>query len=623
MESFRKLIKGWLGKVLLVLFLIPLALVGIEGYFGGSNKGDVAKQVNGQPISNKELDELIKAYQQQYLQFVQGDESLLNTNAIRESALNTLIARTLLLQQADKLDVKMSDNQFVQMLSQLPDFQVNGKFSNEVFGNYLRSRGITKEMLTANLQQDHALKMLSGTVSNYALVSPMAIERFADLQTEQRELYLSSIKLDEYKKGINISNQEISAYYEKHKNDFRRNASVDVDYVIVKPEMIVPKTPFVVNENELQQAYTQYVEKQKSSVPKIVKHILITKDTRSEQDALKIANDIEAKIKAGLAFDAAAKQYSEDPSSKDKGGVIAGYQTGTLGSDEFDQAVNTLQNQTISQPVKTNFGYHIITVQSEPVKIESFENMKAELIKQLEKTQAVNLYTDTVNHLNDTMASNNALDVVTEQVKAAQIQRVDHVTLWTKDPYLSNAAVKAKLFNDSVKTGDHSISTSVQLADGSNIWVKVRNYHAEGPQTLEQAQNDVKVKLLNKKAADLAQAKIATTLAAFNTQPAAEVVAKGNIKFEKAGVYTRQNLKQDIAKVAFTLPTPKAGMWSVGAADLADELVIVAVASVKSDGFKSLSPEQVQQVKQAYQQSRSEQELADYVDYLKSNAKIK
>lgn len=623
MESFRKLIKGWLGKVLLVLFLIPLALVGIEGYFGGSNKGDVAKQVNGQPISNKELDELIKAYQQQYLQFVQGDESLLNTNAIRESALNTLIARTLLLQQADKLDVKMSDNQFVQMLSQLPDFQVNGKFSNEVFGNYLRSRGITKEMLTANLQQDHALKMLSGTVSNYALVSPMAIERFADLQTEQRELYLSSIKLDEYKKGINISNQEISAYYEKHKNDFRRNASVDVDYVIVKPEMIIPKTPFVVNENELQQAYTQYVEKQKSSVPKIVKHILITKDTRSEQDALKIANDIEAKIKAGLAFDAAAKQYSEDPSSKDKGGVIAGYQTGTLGSDEFDQAVNTLQNQTISQPVKTNFGYHIITVQSEPVKIESFENMKAELIKQLEKTQAVNLYTDTVNHLNDTMASNNALDVVTEQVKAAQIQRVDHVTLWTKDPYLSNAAVKAKLFNDSVKTGDHSISTSVQLADGSNIWVKVRNYHAEGPQTLEQAQNDVKVKLLNKKAADLAQAKIATTLAAFNTQPAAEVVAKGNIKFEKAGVYTRQNLKQDIAKVAFTLPTPKAGMWSVGAADLADELVIVAVASVKSDGFKSLSPEQVQQVKQAYQQSRSEQELADYVDYLKSNAKIK
>lgn len=623
MESFRKLIRGWLGKVLLVLFLIPLALVGIEGYFGGSNKGDVAKQVNGQPISNKELDELIKAYQQQYLQFVQGDESLLNTNAIRESALNTLIARTLLLQQADQLGVKMSDSQFVQMLSQLPDFQVDGKFSNEVFGNYLRSRGITKEMLTANLQQDHALKMLSGTVSNYALVSPTAIERFADLQTEQRELYLSSIKLDEYKKGITISNQEAATYYEQHKNDFRRNASVDVDYVVVKPDMVTAKTPFTVTDAELQQAYTQYVEKQKNSVPKIVKHILITQDTRSDAEALKLANEIEAKIKAGLSFDAAAKQYSEDPSSKDKGGLIAGYQAGTLGSAEFDNAVNALQNQAVSQPVKTSFGYHIIQMHTEPVKIESFDAMKAALTTQLEKSKAANLYTDTVNNLNDTVVSNNALDPITEQVKAATVQTANNVTLWTKDPYLSNAAVKAKLFNDSVKGGDRNISTSVQLPDGSNIWVRIRNYHAEGLQTAEQAQADVKVKLLNKKAAELAKAKIATTLAAFNTQPAAEVMAKGNIKFEKAGLYTRQNLKQDIAKVAFTLPAPKAGMWSVGAADLADELVIVAVAQVKADGFKSFSPEQKQQVTQAYQQSRAEQELADYVDYLKSTAKIK
>ena len=62
MESFRTVIKGWLGKVLLVLFFFfffdPLALVGIEGYFSGSNKADVAKSVNGQDISNKRLGKL-------------------------------------------------------------------------------------------------------------------------------------------------------------------------------------------------------------------------------------------------------------------------------------------------------------------------------------------------------------------------------------------------------------------------------------------------------------------------------------------------------------------------------------------------------------------------------------
>ncbi len=57
MESFRKVIKGWLGKVLLVLFLTPLALVGIEGYFSGGSK-DAAKTVNGTEISQKELEAL-------------------------------------------------------------------------------------------------------------------------------------------------------------------------------------------------------------------------------------------------------------------------------------------------------------------------------------------------------------------------------------------------------------------------------------------------------------------------------------------------------------------------------------------------------------------------------------
>ena len=56
MESFRKVIKGWLGKVLLVLFLTPLALVGIEGYFSGGGSKDSVQSINGQDISQKELE---------------------------------------------------------------------------------------------------------------------------------------------------------------------------------------------------------------------------------------------------------------------------------------------------------------------------------------------------------------------------------------------------------------------------------------------------------------------------------------------------------------------------------------------------------------------------------------
>ncbi|MFX3620850.1 MAG: SurA N-terminal domain-containing protein, partial [Acinetobacter radioresistens] len=88
MESFRKVIKGWLGIVLLILFLTPLAFVGIEGYFSGGNKENVAATVNGQEISKKELESLTKSYKEQYLNFVNGDETLLNQPFIQQTALD-------------------------------------------------------------------------------------------------------------------------------------------------------------------------------------------------------------------------------------------------------------------------------------------------------------------------------------------------------------------------------------------------------------------------------------------------------------------------------------------------------------------------------------------------------
>ena len=142
MEAFRKVIKGWLGKVLLVLFLTPLALVGIEGYFSSGNS-DAAKSVNGTEISQKELESLTKSFKEQYLSYANGDETLLNQSFIDQKAMDTLVARTLLLQQAEELGISLSDQQIEQMIAQQPTFQQDGKFSNALYENYLKSIGMT------------------------------------------------------------------------------------------------------------------------------------------------------------------------------------------------------------------------------------------------------------------------------------------------------------------------------------------------------------------------------------------------------------------------------------------------------------------------------------------------
>ncbi|MBJ8416998.1 SurA N-terminal domain-containing protein [Acinetobacter courvalinii] len=623
MESFRTLIKGWLGKVLLVLFLTPLALVGIEGYFSGSNKADVAKSVNGQDISNKELESATKNYKDQYLSLVKGDESLLNLPVIQEKALDALVARSLLQQQAEKLGMTLSDVQLEQMLAQQPSFQENGKFSQTLYENYLRSVGMTNQALISSLRQDHALKMISTSLMDYALVSKSDVQQLANLQTEQRTLHLASIKLDDYKKGVTASNQEIADYYNKHKNEFKQVASVDVDYVVLTPALL-PKANLAVTEADLQQAYNAFVDEKKKAVKPQVKHILITTDARDDAAAQKLANDVYAKIQSGMSFADAAAQFSDDPTSKTQGGLVEAYAPGAFSAD-FDNAVNALKSGEISKPVKTQYGYHIIEAETPMLKLPSFEAEKARLTAEVEKTKLATQFSDSVNSLNEMVVGNDSLEAVAEEVKGARIESANGVTLATQNPYLSDLGVKAKLFNDDVKNGDRNASSNIQLANGDTIWIKVRNYHAAGVKPLEQATAEVKAKVIEAKAYKAAQAKIASILNDFKTQPAAQVVAKSQVNFENAGTFARsQGLKRPIERAAFSIPAPaKEGLWSATTAKLPNELVIVAVSNVNSSVASTLPAEQVQELNKLYQQFRGQQILEDYTDYLKSKAKIK
>ncbi|WOE31923.1 MULTISPECIES: SurA N-terminal domain-containing protein [unclassified Acinetobacter] len=623
MESFRKLIKGWLGKVLLVLFLTPLALVGIEGYFSGGQSKDTVETVNGQPISKKELETLTNSFKQQYLQYTQGDETLLNQTFLRDKALEVLVARTLLLEEAKKLGISLSDAQIKQMIEQQASFQQNGQFSQALYAQYLKSQGFpNSETFIANIRQDHALKMLSSTFLNYTLVSSSDLKQIIDLQTEQRTLHLASINLDKYKQNIKLTPEDIQNYYKKHTQLFKQLQNVDVDYIEVSPESMRSTNHLSVTDAELQQAYQKWVETQKAEAQPVVSHILVTEEGRTPEQAKKMIDTAYAELNQGASFAAVAQKYSEDPDSKNKGGTLSAYEKGFFG-DAFDKTVASLKSGQVSQPVKTQFGYQIIQVTAPALQLPSLASKKAELTQQLIQTKSANAFADAVNGLNELVVANDALDVVSQEIKGSKIQSVKGFSLAAQHPVLSDPNVKVKLFNDDVKNGDRNASASIQLANGHVVWVKVRAYHPAGTQTLAEAMPRVKHKLIEEKALNAARADISKTLNAFKTEPAAKVLASTALRFENVGTLARESLKSEISKTAFSLSTPKPGMWSIATTSLPNELVVVGVSAVNHDAAKGLTAEQKQEVTRLYQELRGQQELDAYTQYLKSKAKIK
>ena len=106
----------------------------------------------------------------------------------------------------------------------------------------------------------------------------------------------------------------------------------------------------------------------KDSIPSFpkrhkVRHILI-QITPSEESMKKTelkAFNILEEINKGLSFEEAAKKYSEDFASKDNGGYLGFVPRGTF-VKEFEKVAFTLSINTISKPIKTQFGFHIIEV---------------------------------------------------------------------------------------------------------------------------------------------------------------------------------------------------------------------------------------------------------------------
>lgn len=104
---------------------------------------------------------------------------------------------------------------------------------------------------------------------------------------------------------------------------------------------------------------------------------------RTEQTALKLANEIYEKLNKGEKFEELAKQYSEDPLSKDRGGDFSSVSKNDprltrLGLAPILEKAFTMKVGEFAGPVKTTSGYHLLAVTA-PAQVVSFEEIKPQL----------------------------------------------------------------------------------------------------------------------------------------------------------------------------------------------------------------------------------------------------
>ncbi|MCK4559405.1 MAG: peptidylprolyl isomerase [Calditrichia bacterium] len=147
-----------------------------------------------------------------------------------------------------------------------------------------------------------------------------------------------------------------------------------------------------ISEKELQDKYRQLIQKDRTTS---VQHILLMTQGKSEQEKAAIykkMKKIQASARTGEDFGQLAKTYSEDPGSKDKGGLYADFERGTM-VKPFEDAAFSVPIGELSDIIETRYGYHILKVVDRKKESRSFEEVKTDIQNKLIKEKESDLTT--------------------------------------------------------------------------------------------------------------------------------------------------------------------------------------------------------------------------------------
>ncbi len=629
LQSIRDRAQGIIIWTIVGLIIITFALFGLSSYLSGSAKAIVAT-VNGVEISETEL---LREYQnaQQRLQQMLGANyraDLFNEQLMKEQVLEGLIQRELINQQLDAEKFHVAPQQVVATLQKMPAFlDANGEFSPENYRRVLAVQGMPAELFEMQLARDIANEQLRNGIVRTTFITEAEEQRYQSLQEQQRKIGYLRIPQQRYLAEIKISEEEITAYYQQHPDEFSTPEEVSVDYIELSLVDLAKQVD--VSDAEVRDFYDQHQENYISQQEqRKVRHILINVDADvDDQTARKKIEAIATRLKNGEDFAAIAKAESQDPGSASQGGDL-GFITPGLMDKAFEQAAFQLGKDELSLPIRTRFGYHLIEVTDiKPAKLQAFDEVKAQIRKDLQTQQAEQRFYEEVDKLNNLSYENpDSLIPVAEQL-GLPVKQSPLFTASGGEGLFSNDRIVTAAFSDEVLQQNRN-SDLLELSDASVVVLHLREHKIAALRSLDEVKTLIVGRIKQQQARELANkdAKEALARLAGGEEPA-KVASEYQQKWQDVGFIKRQpaetdKLNEEIRDAIFSLPRPRDHQPELTTLVLpGGDAVVVALYSVQ-DGEPAKNTEALQAIEKQLAGMAGQMEYGAYLAYLQSKADI-
>jgi len=509
LQAMRERVMGVLGWIVIGLIIITFALFGLGSYLQDKSQVFVAK-VNDVEISPRELQ---LAYQQQRARMEQmlGDAynpALIDDQRLKQTALNGLIQRQLLLQAAQKDGMLVSDQLLAAKIHAEPAFQQDGSFSEERYQRLIRQQGrLPAEFEYQTRRMLQTEQLLSG-LSQTAFVTRDEVDQAYRLQEQRRDFSYLTVSAESFRENVEISDEQIKEYYDQHSEKFVTPERVRLAYLRLTGDALSENIQ--VDEEDLVAHYEEKKESLLTQEQRQASHILIQHDAGADEETINKAKaeaeDLLTNIRNGSDFAELARQHSDDPGSATQGGDLGFFARGAM-VPEFEKTVFSMEVDDVSEPVHTQFGFHIIKLtEVRGAEIPPLDEVREELIAGLKQRGVSDLFYEQFEQLSDVSYENpDSLDAAADAL-GLEVQTSDWLTATGGAGIGEYPKVVAIAFSEDVLEAGHN-SEPIEVGDNDAIVVRVEQRQAAQATPLDTVREQIVEELRQKLAVEQAQAR--------------------------------------------------------------------------------------------------------------------
>jgi len=627
-RTLHERFSGTFVKIILVVIGVVFGgFFGIQGYMNSRLDTFVAK-VNGKEISQQDFRERFDLYRnsRQRQMGAAFDARQFDTPENKREVLDGMVNEMLVQQASEKLGVVVTPQRVYEEIASYPQFQTDGKFDKRQYSTLLARQNLSAGRYEEMVRKDLLTRELPYQLAQSGVVTDKDIDEYVRLRDQTRDFRF--VKLDKPAAGdVKIADADIEAYYKAHGNDFLTPEKVSLDYLEIDGSKLAidEKVDDATLKEQYEKQKARYVEAEQRQASHILVAVDKNADAAAQKTALEKAQKIAEEAKGTKDFAALAKAKSDDAGSKSQGGDLGWLKRGDT-EPAFENALFAMKKGDVSEPVKSESGYHIIQLRDvKEEKSKPFEQVKAELAKQYVESERAARYTDMSGKLVDEAYQDTASLATPAKDLGLTVQKTAIFGRSGGEGIAANPKVIAAAFSSSVLEGNNS--EAIELGPNHVVIVRVNQHEKPVPKPLEEVREEIRKRLVDEQLNKQAKERADTLYARLQKGEALDKLAdelKAKTTEEKDIGRNAANVDRAIVAQAFKLPRPAAAdKPSTAQVALADgSYALVAVSGVKDGDPSKVDATTREAALNTLRQAASNLNVRGFVDSLRKSAKI-